>query len=488
MFTNKSLLKTGMLCALVTITASAIANNEFEAWKKAYQQDAQKTQQEFQQYLEENDKAFIGFLKANWKEVEIQKPQVRDPKPKPVTLPVAKPEPVKPKPAAEAPPKVDIKPIAKPQKEKTPTKPQPPKTKTLSFDFFGQPISISENRALIARYRGKINNEGIADYWQTLAGTSHKTQVKELLDKAKALNMNDWSTALLFDQYARALHPADSTSRQLTSWFLLVKAGFDARIAYNHRVFLLMPTEQELYSVTYFTFNKKRYYAVNLNDTPVNTGRAYTYSGGHSDGKRVLDFSSPNAFITQSKNKTRQLSFQYNDKDYSLNIEYNTHLVPYFASYPQLDLKHYFAAGMPTDTRYQLLTQLKPLIEGKNEIEAVNLLLRFVQKAFEYKTDNDQFNQENYLFPLETLHYPYSDCEDRSALFAWLTKSLLGLDTVILMYPGHVATAVALSQPEGDAHSFNGKRYSVADPTYINANVGMTQPAYRGKMPKIMTF
>jgi len=484
-------------CCLISMaigtSTNVLANAEFEAWKNAYKQDSQKTQQEFQQYLEENDKAFIGFLKANWKEVEIQKPKVRDPKPKPVALPVAKPEPVKPKPEKATAPKAQLIPIKKPTIEKP--APVKPKSKPVSvarqttdFEFYGQPISVSQNKKMSVRYQGKISNEGIADYWQSLASQPHKTQVKELLKSAQKLKLNDWSTALLFDQYARQLHPTDSTSRQLTSWFLLVKAGFNARVAYNDRVFLLMPTKQELYSVTYFTFDGTRYYAVNLNDTPVKTGRAYTYSGSHTDGKRVLDFSSPNAFVTQEKANTRTLSFKYNGKTHTLKIKYNAHLVPYFATYPQLDLKHYFAAGMPSDTRYQLLTQLKPLVEGKSEKEAVNLLLRFVQKAFEYKTDDDQFNQENYLFPLETLHYPYSDCEDRSALFAWLTNSLLGLDTIILMYPGHVATAVAMTTATGDTHTYQGKRYSVADPTYINANVGMTMPSYRGKSPKVMTF
>ena len=57
---------------------------------------------------------------------------------------------------------------------------------------------------------------------------------------------------------------------------------------------------------------------------------------------------------------------------------------------------------------------------------SVNRLLRFVQTAFEYKTDEDQFNTENYLFPLETLHYPYSDCEDRSALCQIVAKPRRG--------------------------------------------------------------
>ena len=80
-------------------------------------------------------------------------------------------------------------------------------------------------------------------------------------------------------------------------------------------------------------------------------------------------------------------------------------------------------------------------------MDAVNVLLRFVQTGFSYLTDSEQFGREKFMFPEETLSYPYSDCEDRSFLFAYLVSSLLGLDVIGLDYPGHVATAVKFSSP-----------------------------------------
>jgi hypothetical protein len=65
----------------------------------------------------------------------------------------------------------------------------------------------------------------------------------------------------------------------------------------------------------------------------------------------------------------------------------------------------------------------------------------------------------------------------------------LKLDVVILDFPGHIATAVELSNPtQGDSWKFNGKRYTVADPTYINANIGMTMPQYKNTQPKLLAF
>ncbi len=495
----KTLLMLSINSVFFSINSQA-ADSEYEQWLK-------QTQTEFQNYLDENDKAFIGFLNETWESVEVEKPTVRDPKPKPLDMPIAEPivitqpenieqpiivapivlEPVVEKPIVEKP--IAEKPIAeKPVIEEK----KDFNLRTAKFDFFGEQVVVDYHKNFKQSFRNQIGNEAIANYWQSLASEPHKEIITQLSTTANELQLNDWGTALLFDQFAREIQGSNQrnqASRQLTSWFLLVKAGFNARVAYNDQVFLLMPSEQQLFSTTYFTLDNQRYYSVSLNEKPMKPGKVFTYSGKHLDGQRNLDFSEPNKFTANKHQAERDLSFNYNGDKFEIKVHYPKDMVNYFSTFPQLELKNYFSAGMPNETAYSLLTQLKPIVEGHSETEAVNRLLRFVQTAFEYKTDDDQFQRENYLFPLETLHYPYSDCEDRAALFAWLTESLLKLDVVIVEFPGHVATAVQFSQkPNGDNWKFNGKRYTIADPTYINANAGMTMPQYQGKAPTLVAF
>ena len=193
------------------------------------------------------------------------------------------------------------------------------------------------------------------------------------------------------------------------------------------------------------------------------------------------------AFNTARKQKDRFLKFSYRKKTYQINVAYDTETIRYLKTYPQMDITLYFNSELNLATANPLLKQLKPLVEGKPEVEAVNLILRFVQTAFKYKTDEQQFGLENYLFPEETLHYPYSDCEDRSVFFAWIVHHLLGLQVVGLDFPGHIATAVHFSDNVGgDAINVNGKRFVVTDPTYINAQAGMTMPAYKNKNPGVI--
>jgi len=64
-------------------------------------------------------------------------------------------------------------------------------------------------------------------------------------------------------------------------------------------------------------------------------------------------------------------------------------------------------------------------------------------------------------------------------LFAYFVESLVGLDVVGVEYPGHIATAVHFNEDvPGDFISWKGLKYIIADPTFINAPVGLTMPKY----------
>ena len=486
---------------LTCLTTSAHAQSEYEAFLKQNTLDMQASQQEFKNYLDENDKAFIGFLKMQWQEVEVKKPVVRDVKPKPVALPVA------PKPTIENPktePSNNTQPIiAQPVKVQPIAKPKPiiktepaaeyvpqfQKKPTVKFSYFAHPVEILENKKLKQPLTGKLNNKSIANYWSTLAKQPHKNTINALKKSAKDLKLNDWGTAQLFNQYVKALGIYRHNEQQLTTWFLLTKAGYNARIAFNQNAFLLLPSQQALYGVTYFTLKGTRYYALDLGGKTVQVGKAFTYSGNHGAGLAIMNFKQANKMLPSQKIEKKEFNFKYKGKEYALKLNYDLGLVNYSNTIPQMDIANYANEGLPSDTAYQLLSQLKPIIEGQSEVEAVNRIMRFVQTGFKYKTDEEQFQNENYLFPIETLHYPYSDCEDRAALFAWLTRSLLKLDVVLLDYPGHVAAAVAFNETvDGDAYRFKGKRYSVTDPTYINSTVGMSMPQLRGSKPEIVRF
>ena len=74
-------------------------------------------------------------------------------------------------------------------------------------------------------------------------------------------------------------------------------------------------------------------------------------------------------------------------------------------------------------------------------------------------------------------------------LFSRLVRDIMGLDVVLLYYPGHLAATVAFStQVNGDWLVYNNRRYVVCDPTYINASVGMTMPGMNNQQAKVIVL
>ena len=136
-----------------------------------------------------------------------------------------------------------------------------------------------------------------------------------------------------------------------------------------------------------------------------------------------------------------------------------------------------------------LYPRLRTALEGLSERDAVNKLLQFVQTALVYEYDDKVWGGDRAFFAEETLYYPYADCEDRSVLFSRLVRDLVGLNVVLLYYPGHLATAVAFSEDvAGDYLVYENQRYIVCDPTYIGAPVGRTMPNMNNQEAQIIVL
>jgi hypothetical protein len=123
----------------------------------------------------------------------------------------------------------------------------------------------------------------------------------------------------------------------------------------------------------------------------------------------------------------------------------------------------------------------------KKMSEAMNIVLRFVQKAFKYERDKEQFGHEKVMFSEETLVYNASDCEDRAILFSNLIKELFGVSVVGVKYNDHMSTALYIPL-QGDSIKVGKRRYVMADPTYVNANIGQEIPKYKNIRPDYFIY
>ncbi len=481
------------------------ADDEFKKLK-------QQTDSEFSQMKASVDEEFGELLENAWKEFELASGLVRDTTPKPKQPPVAK-TPAKPEPKPAPEPEPEPQPETTPVPE-TPSQPEPapvpkpapaPKpvekpsetpapplpADRIAIKFYGTEITLKYDRLWKrATPLNRVSPEAIKSSWDYFSKTDYSPFLEQANYVKSAMALNDWGYCRLLNTVSYYLYPDESNRRPVFVWFMLVHSGFDARIGYlDDQIFVMIPSPQTVYAAPFYEFDNRKYYITGLGGSIYGSEAKslYSYEGRHEEASKAIDFSFAEIPKVGRKETTKHLNFEYERAQYDLDVALNETMMEFMNSYPQVDLDVYFGAPVSTDTARTLIEGLKPVIDGKDEKIAANMLLRFVQTSLKYQTDDEQFQYENYLFPEESLYYPYCDCEDRSFLYGFLVRELLGLEVVGLQFPGHVATAVKFSSAvPGDSITVGGSNYTICDPTYINADIGMCMPQFLDVKPVII--
>ena len=421
------------------------------------------------------------------------KPQPVAPKAEPTTPAKPQATPVKPQPVA---PKAEPKTPAKPQT--TPVKPQPrPKAKptmqsSLQKEFYPSvAINYCNTKLYIdASMKGVINITSsqecaVADGYEALCRSNYKPLIANCQQAQKDFRLNDWGVFLFVKTAAEALCN-DENSCIVMQQFLLNELGYRAKMARRgdrNQLLLFVATDCMVYGHPYFTKEGLNYY--NINGTEACT--FYMCNQDSKKAKTPVAMRLNNVPALNSGVVSRQRTNKAGNVSVSVNVSKS--LMDFYASMPQCDYGVYAKAPVAGSLAQEVLGTLRPLVQGKSEVDAANLLLNFVQTGFKYATDEEQFGFEKPFFVEELFYYPACDCEDRSVLFGWLVRELLGLDVVYLDYPNHIATAVQFKgDVKGDFLTVDGKRYTVCDPTYIGASIGMTMPNLRSAGVSILRY
>ena len=171
----------------------------------------------------------------------------------------------------------------------------------------------------------------------------------------------------------------------------------------------------------------------------------------------------------------------------NVTIQTNRNLLDYLYTFPPARWDRYVHAGLSETVQRVLYPALLEAIAGKNNVEAVQILLDFNHHAFAYMTNAEQFGYEKTFFADENFFFAANDCKARAVLFSILVRDLLGLEVVLLHYPNHLSAAVHFPEyVQGNYFMIDGRRFVEADPTFINASVGMTMPMFRGVSANII--
>lgn len=366
------------------------------------------------------------------------------------------------------------------------------------LDFYGTKATLPFSTKLALQSRGAKESD-VAAYFKSIAKfpTETKTLWQAIKKQSQAFGLNEWGDFCLLRMVAEAALNNVNDRVLFCFYMLRNEGGYKVKLARGRdsgklTLLLALDNKKEVYSYIYFTFKENnrsvKYYSVYGGGNAKESIYSYDFCEQESALRQMrLDFDC--TLRIGSCNKYRTLKVK--KLGLEIRIPYSTSHLAFLNDVPMTVFPIYFSSPLSIEAQRALEAKFGALKQKYSQTEIVAILLNFVQTAFAYKTDEDQFGYEKYFYPEEVLGYSYSDCEDRSALFSWLVKTYAGADVIGLQYEGHVATAVCLGDGvslKGDVFPFAGKKYYVCDPTYINASIGMTMPQFKGKMPKVINL
>ena len=320
-----------------------------------------------------------------------------------------------------------------------------------------------------------LNENAIADAYEALCNSDYKPLLADCAQIRKDLRLNDWGVFTLVRQVADT-YCGTANESIVMQQFLLNEMGYKARMARKateDKMMLFVATDCSIYAHPYITLNGQNYYNLSGNNEQCQFYMCQKDSpkAKNSVGMQLKEAPLFPGTVVSSTHQAKGSAAR-------VTVDVPKALMDFYKDYPQCDYSVYFNAPVNVAMENRILSSLAPLVQGRNEADAANILINFVQTAFQYQTDSQQFGYEKPFFVEELFYYPYSDCEDRAMLFSYLVRKLLGLDVVLLDYPEHIATAVR----------FNGRKYIVCDPTYIGASIGMTMPRYKTVSAKVLKY
>lgn len=486
-----------IITLLACMMATALSAQIDEDWQKSVRQsmeDAQKefdtfrlkAEQSFENFRKKANEEYARFMANPWSAFEMQPLETIPVEPKPPQPFVVDPD-IKPLPS-ENPIVFKLKPKPDNPYEQPvpfePITPNPSPDVPLNYiTFYGTDLGFHFDMNYLPKLNG-VSEQSVSDFWYELTDDYFDNLVAECLYYRENRNFCDWAYYLITRLLAESYFGKTNEAKVL-QMYLLVQSGYQTRIALrDNQLVVLMGSDDAVCSYCYVNIEGQRYYNFEKSSA---CGYFSVYNHAFpSERKMSLVAKQPKLAV--KKTTPRQMGSRWMKIETSVVL--NQNLIDFYNDYPlSSNWTNYSVASLSDMAKDSLYPAIRSAIAGKTKLEAANILITFVQFAFDYASDQKQFGYERPLFPDESLFYPYNDCEDRSIFYSCLVRELLGLDVVLLHYPGHLATAVCFDeQVKGDYLLLDGKRYIVCDPTYIGSTVGMCMPQFTSTQPEVVRF
>ena len=363
----------------------------------------------------------------------------------------------------------------------------------MTFEVFGTQckVRVGEN----CRFKLKdVSSDAVADVIRDeFPKPQFDNMLFDCLQERKRHDFSDWAYYQMLLALTRKFYGEGTNEAVLAQAFLYSQSGYKMRLAHDDsHLYMLAATRHFIYNKLFFSLDGDWYFML---DGKQSEKLSICQASFPKESSLSLKISAAQR-LAMNPTGERTLTSRKNP-DFSFTIHSNKNYIDFLGTYPSSTVNNNFMtrwsmyANCPLDEsiREQLYPQMKEKLAGKSELMAVQELLWWMHgnvdlegviqdaNCFLYRYDEDVWGIDRAFFGEETLFYPYCDCEDRSILLSHLVRDVVGLDVVLVYYPGHLAMAVHFNEPvEGDYVMCEGRKFIVVDPTYIGSRVGETMP------------
>lgn len=464
---------------LMFLCFSLIAQAQNDKFRKAFEDFKKQARTDYEDFRSKANRQYAEFLKEAWvhyKELPaIPKPKEKDMPPVVIDEDKQK-EPIEDRPI---PIEETITP-PEPEPQPVPIAPiieQPlPEEEWVSFIFYGTEMKVrfsKEQRFTLA----DCSESNIANAWLFMASDAYNNTIRDCLELRITKQLCDWAYFNMLNTMAEKCLGKGNEAMLLLA-FVYCQSGYQMRLALaNNQLRMLFSSKHYIYDKPPFKIGDDYYYLFGGDEHELIACNV----GFPQEKQMSLLINKPHLFTVNNSTPRALVSKRF--PEVSIKTKVNKNLMSFYNGYPSSMIDDNFMtrwaiyANSPidSDVKKQLYPQFRKAIDGKGQLEAVEILLNWMQTAFVYEYDDKVWGNDRAFFAEETLYYPYCDCEDRAILLSRLVRDLVGLNVVLVYYPGHLSTAVHFTDDvKGDYITLNNEKYTICDPTCMGARVGMT--------------
>lgn len=365
----------------------------------------------------------------------------------------------------------------------------------IKLNLYNDPFVTVADAGIQVNVDTTLSAKAVQAFYSKVNAASYQPVTDSLLAYKKEHQLNDWLYYQLVRRVAQQISPkAENYPRYtLYKWFLLAKTGYDARLAIaNNKLIFYVYNDEDVRDIPFFMIDGKKYMCLNYHDYPntdLHQELPYPVNVDVPEAKQAFSYEVTRMPDFKAESYVdKQLAFVYEHKNYSFQVKLSKTVDSLFTNYPGVSFKSYFNIPLTKETYSSLIPLLKNNVKGMDQKKGVDYLMRFTRYAFLYEDDELNFGKEKRLSPEETLASTYSDCDDRAGLFFYLVKEIYNLPMIALLYPTHVTVAVSFGKTDKNAIMFDGRAYSVCEPTLQpeDLKIGQLSSKYKNVPYKVV--